>query len=72
MVNNINKDNIDKKIEFNKQCKNIIEEHIDEFKKKKPLFFQKKKLEKYNKRMNNLISVKNYIEIRLEYLKENK
>lgn len=44
----------------------IIEGHIESFKRKKPLFFQKKKLVEYNERIENLESVRRYLYSSLE------
>ena len=45
-----------------------IEEQIMYFEENKPLFFQKKKLIKYNKRIEELELVKRYLCRRLEYI----
>lgn len=57
----------------NKEIDNIkiIEEQIIELEKKKPLFFQKDKLQKYNQKLEKLESVRRYLYKRLEYMINN-
>lgn len=50
----------------------IIEEHIESFKRKKPLFFQKKKLVEYNERIEKLEYIKNSLYKSLEYKVDNR
>lgn len=49
----------------------IIDKQINELEERKPLFFQKNKLKKYNERIEKLENIKRYLYKKLEYMIEN-
>lgn len=65
-MNNLN--NISKKIISDIE---IINTQINELEERKPLFFQKNKLQKYNEQIEKLECVKRYLYKKLEYVIEN-